>query len=48
MLRRDGECLALTGNVDEALPVLGRSRSLARKLGDRFEEGVTLRCLAVR
>jgi two-component system response regulator HydG len=46
LLRRDGECHVLAGNVDEALPILARARVLAGKLGDRFEEGVALRCLA--
>jgi DNA-binding NtrC family response regulator/tetratricopeptide (TPR) repeat protein len=46
LTRRDGECLLLLGRVAEAQPVLERARALAAKLGDRFEEGVALRCLA--
>jgi DNA-binding NtrC family response regulator len=44
--RREGECLALEGRSVEALPILARARTLAKRLGDRFEEGVILRCLA--
>ena len=47
LLRRDGECLELLDRPAEALPVLERARRLAARLGDRFEEGVILRCLAV-
>ncbi len=44
--RREGECLVLEGQVASALPVLAEARRHAAKLGDRFEEGVTVRCLA--
>ncbi len=44
--RREGECLMLEGREVEALPILARARTLAGRLGDRFEEGVILRCLA--
>ena len=43
--RREGECLVLEGQVAAALPVLAEARRHAAKLGDRFEEGVTVRCL---
>jgi DNA-binding NtrC family response regulator len=46
LLRRDGECLELLDRPDEAVAILKKARALAVKLGDRFEEGVTLRCLA--
>jgi len=46
LLRRDGECLFLLDRAVEALPILARARTRAQKLGDRFEEGVILRCLA--
>ena len=45
LLRREGECLVLLDQLDEALPVLRRARKLAVRLGDRFEEGIVLRCL---
>jgi len=44
--RREGECLVLEGQVASALPVLADARRHAAKIGDRFEEGVTIRCLA--
>ncbi len=44
--RREGECLTLEGKVAAALPVLNEARKHAARLGDRYEEGVTLRCLA--
>ena len=44
--RREGECLVLEGQVASALPVLAEARRHAATLGDRFEEGVTVRCLA--
>ncbi len=44
--RREGECRQLMDEVAKALPILAKARTLARKLGDRFEEGVILRCLA--
>ncbi len=44
--RREGECLVLDGQVASALPVLAEARRHAATLGDRFEEGVTVRCLA--
>ena len=47
LLRREGECLELTGRATRALPILAKARTRAQKLGDRFEEGVILRCLAV-
>jgi len=46
LLRREGECLVDEGRTGEGLEVLARALSHTRKLGDRFEEGVTLRCLA--
>jgi two-component system response regulator HydG len=46
ILRRRGECLILTGKAGEGLEVLAGARTRAKKLGDRFEEGVILRCLA--
>ncbi|MFH1845694.1 MAG: sigma-54 dependent transcriptional regulator, partial [bacterium] len=46
LLRRDGECLFLLDRAVEALPILAKARTRAQKLGDRFEEGVILRCLA--
>ena len=44
--RREGECLVLEGRAGEGLEVLARALTRSRKLGDRFEEGVVLRCLA--
>jgi len=46
LLRREGECLVNEGRTGEGLEVLARARAHVRTLGDRFEEGVTLRCLA--
>jgi len=43
--RREGECLVIEGQVASALPVLAEARRHAVTLGDRFEEGVTVRCL---
>ncbi len=46
LLRREGECLILEGRTGDGLEILIRARKHAKKLGDRFEEGVVLRCLA--
>jgi DNA-binding NtrC family response regulator/tetratricopeptide (TPR) repeat protein len=46
VFRRQGECLELMGRQSEALPVLGHALTSARRLGDRFEEGVTSRIMA--
>ena len=46
VMRRQGECLDLLGRHSESLPVLGRALTLARRLGDGFEEGVIQRILA--
>jgi DNA-binding NtrC family response regulator/tetratricopeptide (TPR) repeat protein len=46
VLRRQGECLEKLGRFSEALKVLGTALTLARRLGDRFEEGVVRRVLA--
>jgi len=46
LLRRDGECLELMDRPSEALPLLERARRMAAHQGDRFEEGVILRCMA--
>jgi len=45
ILRRQGECLIMTGKPGEGLELLAQARAKARKLGDRFEEGVIMRCL---
>ncbi len=47
LLRRDGECLELLDQAEAAVRVLQKARKLATRLGDRFEEGVILRCLAL-
>jgi transcriptional regulator with PAS, ATPase and Fis domain len=44
--RRVGECLILEGNAGGGLDELSIALTHARRLGDRFEEGVTLRCIA--
>jgi DNA-binding NtrC family response regulator/tetratricopeptide (TPR) repeat protein len=46
LLRRDGESLELMDRPAEASPLLERARRMAARQGDRFEEGVILRCLA--
>lgn len=46
LLRREGECLALQGKPEEGLAVLDEALAAALRLGDRFEEGVILRCRA--
>jgi two-component system, NtrC family, response regulator len=46
VLRRQGQCLQLLGRNSEALSVLGTVRSMARRQGDRFEEGVALRAVS--
>lgn len=46
VLRRQGECLEMLGRQAEAVPVLSRALGLARRLGDRFEEGVIKRVMA--
>ncbi|MBD3219924.1 AAA domain-containing protein, partial [bacterium] len=46
LLRRDGECHVIEGKAGEGLEILARALTYARKVGDRFEEGVVLRCLA--
>lgn len=46
VFRRQGECLEMMGRQSEALPVLGHALTSARRLGDRFEEGVTSRIMA--
>ena len=46
VLRRQGACLAAQGRQTEAMPVLSRALGLARRLSDRFEEGVTRRIMA--
>jgi len=45
--RREGECLEQMDKIAEAMPILAQARTLAQKLGDRFELGVIQRCLAV-
>jgi transcriptional regulator with AAA-type ATPase domain/tetratricopeptide (TPR) repeat protein len=45
--RREGECLLMSGQPQAALPVLEEVRQQAAHLGDRFEEGVVLRCLGM-
>lgn len=47
LLRREGECLDLQGRHDDAEATLQRALDLARGLGDKFEQGVILRCLGV-
>ncbi len=46
VFRRQGECLDMLGRQSEALPVLGHALTSARRLGDRFEEGVTSKIMA--
>ncbi|MDD5719225.1 MAG: sigma-54 dependent transcriptional regulator [Candidatus Krumholzibacteria bacterium] len=46
LIRRDGECLIMIEKVGEALEKLSIGLKRTRNLGDRFEEGVVLRCLA--
>ena len=46
LLRREGECLILEGKAGTGLEILIKARNHAKQLGDRFEEGVTMRCLA--
>ncbi len=46
VMRRQGQCLQLLGRNSEALSVLGTARTMARRQGDRFEEGVALRTIA--
>ncbi len=46
VLRRQGACLAAQGRQAEAVPLLSRALQQARRLGDRFEEGVTRRVMA--
>ncbi len=46
LLRRRGESLELDGQPEQAVTMLTEARTLAASLGDRFEEGVILRCLA--
>jgi two-component system NtrC family response regulator len=46
VLRRQGACLAAQGRPAEAVPVITRSLQMARRLGDRFEEGVARRVLS--
>jgi len=46
LLRREGECRILEGNAAEGLEVLAKALAHAKTLGDRFEEGVILRCIA--
>jgi len=45
VLRRQGQCLVRLGRMNEALTVLGRALTLARRQGDRCEEGVIRRTL---
>ncbi|MBU8871741.1 MAG: sigma 54-interacting transcriptional regulator [Gemmatimonadales bacterium] len=47
VLRRQGQCLQLLDRNTEALSVLGTARGMARRQGDRFEEGVILRTVSV-
>ena len=44
--RRQGECMIHQGQVGQGVELLAKARSHAKKLGDRFEEGVIMRCLA--
>jgi DNA-binding NtrC family response regulator/tetratricopeptide (TPR) repeat protein len=46
VLRRQGACLAAQGRQAEGVPLLSRALQQARRLGDRFEEGVTRRVMA--
>ncbi len=46
VLRRQGECLDQLGRHSEAVSVLGTALTMARRQGDRFEEGVVRRVLA--
>ncbi|MFN2370139.1 MAG: sigma 54-interacting transcriptional regulator [Candidatus Krumholzibacteriia bacterium] len=46
VLRRQGACLAAQGRHAEAVPLLSRALQQARRLSDRFEEGVTRRVMA--
>ena len=46
VLRRQGACLAAQGRPAEAVPLLSRALQQARRLGDRFEEGVVRRVMA--
>ncbi|MCB1181883.1 sigma 54-interacting transcriptional regulator [bacterium] len=46
VLRRQGECLTRLGRQSEAVPVLTRALGLARRQGDRFEEGVIKRVMS--
>ena len=45
VLRRQGECLEKLGRHAEAVTVLGSALTMARRQGDRFEEGVVRRVL---
>jgi DNA-binding NtrC family response regulator len=45
--RRMGERLMLSGKPTQALPILAQARTLAKKLGDRFEEGAIVRGMGV-
>lgn len=47
LMRREGECLDLEGQHEEALHVLNDALHLCREVGDRFETAVTLRCLGI-
>lgn len=46
VLRRQGQCLVMLGREEEAVTVLGRSLNLARRQGDKCEEGIGKRALA--
>ncbi|MCP4292630.1 MAG: tetratricopeptide repeat protein [bacterium] len=46
VMGRQGECLSLMGRHREGISVLGRALVLARRLGDKHEEGVVRRSLA--
>jgi DNA-binding NtrC family response regulator/tetratricopeptide (TPR) repeat protein len=43
---RQGQCLSLLGRHSEGIAVLGRALVMARRLGDRHEEGVVRRAMA--
>jgi transcriptional regulator with GAF, ATPase, and Fis domain len=46
IMRRDGECYVHEGETGRGLEILARALIHVRKLGDRGEEGIILRCLA--
>ncbi len=47
VMGRQGQCLSLLGRQSEAVAVLGRALVMSRRLGDRHEEGIVRRAMAV-